>query len=320
MQLTSRDFFILDKLTRCHLTTQMVLDVTQAHRRPFTSKTNVHRRMKQLVDAGLVRHQPLATANGRRCYFLSRKAARLVFSPVEYSLVKTSKVLFSGFPITQEVHHLGVNRFVVKLEIDAARAGIEFPLFVRDGHFIYRTVIDGKSSRLQPDGTAVLIAQGKPDLFFLEFDLSTEKLQTIRTNARNTKSFADKIRKYTLFRREYPTITLGEYTFDSFRVITVCKSKQRLKNLVGLAASMNKRGMFQFITQSQYLHPVERDPQTYQDASLLHEIGFHTPEGVKTLYPASERGTGSKFDAVAADPDNTSSKFFGTSEMRTKAA
>ena len=284
MQLTSRDRFLLDRFTRYHLTARLVQHLSYAHDQPFTSLRGAQRRLKELVDNGYLKRQRLVTSGGEHCYFLTRKAARLVFTPDELDQVKSSRVLFSGFPPSQEQHNLAISRFMVKLERDVADAGIEFPLFVRDGHFTYSMMLDGKPSMLRPDGTMVLVQGGTPALFFLEVDLSTEKLETIRPNARNTRSFAEKIQKYTMFRREYPTITLGPHVCPGFRVLTVCKTQKRLENLVALAGRMGKQGMFQFLTMAQYLNQDEEVAQSFQGASLLYETGFTTPSGPTTLY------------------------------------
>ena len=284
MQLTPRDRFLLDRFTRYHMTARLVQHLSYAHDQPFTSLRGTQRRLKELVDNGYLQRQRLVTSRGEHCYYLTRKAARLVFTPDELDLVKSSRVLFSEFKPSQEQHNLAISRFMVKLERDVAGAGVEFPLFVRDGHFTYSMELDGKPSMLRPDGTMVLVQDETPALFFLEVDLSTEKLETIKPNARNTRSFAEKIQKYTMFRREYPGITLGRHVCTGFRVLTVCKTPKRLENLVALADRMGKRGMFQFLTMDQYLKQDEGGSESFKDASLLYETGFATPAGMKTLY------------------------------------
>ena len=287
MQLTPRDRFLLDRFTRYHMTARLIQHLSYALDQPFTSLRGAQRRLKELVDNGYLQRQRLVTNRGEHCYYLTRQAARLVFTLDELNLVKSSRVLFSGFKPSQEQHNLAVSQFMVKLERDVASAGVEFPLFVRDGHFTYSMKLDGKPSMLRPDGTIVLVQDGRPALFFLEIDLSTEKLETIKSNARNTLSFAEKIRKYTLFRREYPTIILGHHVCQGFRVLTVCKTQKRLENLVGLASRMGKQGMFQFLTMGQYLNQDEGGAQSPQDASLLYETGFITPAGPVTLFSPS---------------------------------
>ena len=284
MQLTPRDRFLLDRFTRYHMTSRLVQHLSHAHDQPFTSLRGAQRRLKELVDNGYLQRQRLVTSRGEHCYYLTRKAARLVFTPDELDQVKSSRVLFSGFRPSQEQHNLAISRFMVKLERDVAGAGVELPLFVRDGHLTYSMMLDGKPSKLRPDGTIVLVEDGTPALFFLEVDLSTEKLETIKPNARNTLSFSEKIRKYTLFWKEYPKIRLGRHVCPGFRVLTVCKTQKRLENLVALAGRMGKTGMFQFLTMDQYMNQDAGGSESFQDASLLHETGFATPAGLVTLY------------------------------------
>ncbi len=112
------------------------------------------------------------------------------------------------------------------------------------------------------------------------------------------KWIALKIQKYLSFHERYPTLPmeLGQRTYQcrGFRVLIICKTKERLANLVALAAKTKKKRMFHFMTLDQFLHRGTEGPQTYTDASLLTEIGFTTPKSIATLYPASERETGSQ--------------------------
>lgn len=280
MKPTHRDRFIFEKLCRYSLTAAMVADVSRVYRnargerQPYTTLRAAQMRLKTLTDHGYLKYQPLRYFKNTRCYRLARKAAKLILSPDEYQREKRSKILFADFRPSNEEHNMAISHFMVKLEIDADRAGIEFPVFARDGDSEATVEIDGRKRKLIPDATIVLVSRGDPQLFFLEVDMSTETL----------KWFAEKIRKYTLFRRDYPTITLGRHACRGFRVLTVCKSRKRLENLVALADRMKKTGMFQFLTMDQFLNQDAGGSESFQDASLLHEIGFATPAGTTTLY------------------------------------
>lgn len=183
---------------------------------------------------------------------------------------------------------MATSHFMVKLEIDADRAGIEFPVFARDGDFDATVEIDGRRRMLIPDATIVLVSRGDPQLFFLEMDMSTETLKWI----------ALKIRKYLSFHELHPTVPMEHaqrtYQCRGFRVLIICKSKERLANLVALAAKTKKKRMFHFLTLDQVIEQGTGGPQAYTDASLLTERGFTTPKSIATLYPASEHETGSQ--------------------------
>lgn len=288
MILTDRDYFIFRKLGRYHLTASMLAALSQTYRnrvgerQPFTTLQGVSRRLKQLADARLVTFQPLRCFHNTHCYRLTRKGAKLILTPEQYHREKHSKALFSGFSVQKEAHTLTTSLVAVKLEIDADRAGISLPLFVRDGDFTATVELDDKKRKLIPDGTVVLTGRGDPQLFFIEIDRSTELLST----------FAEKVRKYLAFDERHPTILLKDngqhYPCSSFRVLTFCKSDERLQNLVHITAKTarsRKHRVFHFFTLDHILNEDGLQARnSLSEASILTETGFTTPKGLSRLY------------------------------------
>ena len=279
--LNDRDRFLLAKTARYNLTAQMVKDISWLYRngagerQPFTSLQNAQRRLKQLTDAGFLRYQELRYFNNTFFYRLTRKAARAVFPPDQYDQVKTSKALFAPCRVSNESHTVSISRLMVKLELDAGAAGIDLPLFVRDGHFEYWFKEEGRRRVLRPDGSFILVLDGTPKLFFLEMDMGEEP----------TRVFARKIERYLRFHEEYPSVSMRPFLLSGFRVLVVCRGEGRGQNLLALATKAGKRkGAFHVLTMDRILNRDEDGSQTYAETNILVDPVWTRPQGRTALY------------------------------------
>ncbi len=279
--LNDRDRFVLAKTARYNLTAQMVKDISWLYRngagerQPFTSLQNAQRRLRQLTNAGFLTYQELKYFNNTFFYRLTRRGAKKVLTPDKYDQVKTSKALLAPCRVSNESHTVAVSRFMVKLELDADVAGIDLPLFVRDGHFEYWFKEEGRRRVLRPDGSFVLARNGTPKLFFLEMDMGEEV----------TRVFAEKIERYLRFHEEYPSVSMRPFLLSGFRVLVVCRGEGRLQNLLALATRAGKRkGAFHFLTMDQILNPDEGGSQTYAGTNILLDQVWTRPQGRTALY------------------------------------
>ncbi len=140
---------------------------------------------------------------------------------------------------------------MVKLELDASLFQDICRLvgFIRENHF--EVIGEGKRI-IRPDGTIFLKVNGQNFLFFLEVDRSTT---VVRSGDNTKRTFEKKIKTYSEFKHYFwhnPII----HSFEGnrgYRVLTICKTPQRLQNLLDLAKDMNKTTMFWFTTANVFL-------------------------------------------------------------------
>jgi len=244
--ITNRDIEVFKALSKYHLTGKMLYDLSQTFALPFTSLSNTRTRLLYLLQRNyLKRDQRLqkGRSNNENYYFLTRKSARF-FENLKWISHKSS--MFRPVSLLNQAHTFMISEIMVKLELDAnlLQGTCRLGGFIRENYFI----VKGDNGRIiKPDGTFFLNVNGQNFLFFLEIDRSTT---VVRSDDYAKRTFEKKIRIYSEFKNYFwqNNIIHSFEGIKGYRVLTVCISAQRAQNLINLANSMNKNGMFWFTT------------------------------------------------------------------------
>lgn len=273
MRLTPRDRFVLARQARYYLTARLLVELSQLCPQPFADVKHVQRRMLRLFQAGLVRRDRRLTT-GEYYYFLSPLGAQLAASEDEDNRF-TGRVTNRMRPAFQE-HEMMLAHVLVKLELDAAKLKVKILHLLRDGQFTATVDLDGQARRLQPDATVVLRIKGRARLFFFELDRSTERGRS--TSRIATGSFRDKVVRYSRFFDTFQNHPLlRELNVDSFRVLTICRSPERSRNLRDVAQGMGKRRMFGFTEIGKLVESAD-ESRVFREENLLSARAFTFPD------------------------------------------
>jgi len=229
----------------------MVYEISKTFKNPFTSAANARARLMQLHKAGFLRRDE-RLQKGRSCnenyYFLNRKSASF-FEELAHRGKKDR--IFTPISMGIQRHGFLISEVMVKMEKDIHefRDICQMSGFIRENGFDVR----GHDKRnLKPDGTILLKLNGHNQLLFLEADMSTTVLKSKNPNARTIER---KIATYSEFKKyfHYDEVISSVQGIYGYRVLMVCKSEERLRNLVELAQSMGKGRMFCFTTRERLL-------------------------------------------------------------------
>lgn len=249
--ITHRDMEIFLSLAKYHLTGTMVFKISKTFKEPFKSLSNTRARLGQLYGTGFLRKAKRVMENAHSnesYYFLTKKSADCV---PELEGVEKKNAVFQPRSIGRQAHSFLISEIMVKLERDRhfMRDICSFLGFIRENYF----EVKGNNRLIKPDGTIFLSVNGYNHLLFLEADRSTE---VVKSSKANKRTFQRKIEIYSEFKKNFWQDGFIHQNFADirgYRVLIVCRSEQRLQNLLTLAEAMNKGSMFWFATKDQLL-------------------------------------------------------------------
>jgi len=249
--ITPRDIEIFSALTKYHLTGRMIFDLSQTFAEPFRSITNTRARLNQLYLAGYLKRD-LRFEKGKRnnesYYFLTPKCAACL---ADLEGIEKKNTVFQPRSIARQAHSFLISQVMVKMETDLyMMKGIcQMVGFIRENHF---EVKGNDKKAIRPDGSIFVNLNGQNFLLFLEADRSTEVVNSAKPEKR---TFERKMQIYSEFKNHFwqNEIIHRFEGIKGYRVLIVCKSVQRLRNLLNLAKAMNKSSMFWFTTVEWFL-------------------------------------------------------------------
>lgn len=208
-------------MARFTLNTRLVGEACKAHGQLFGTPQALHRRLKKLCDARLLRSYPFPVSGG-----------------LAYHLGKDSRAFFgddvppracSPVRIGLQSHEFEVSRFWLKFLGDARSLQLSPQWFIRDGQL----KLNVGNRFLVPDGTILLRIRGRAHVFFLELDRST---QTSGAGGQSGAVLRDKFLGYKQHSRIKAELeTLHGVPAPSVTVITVCQNEKRLQSLLEVA-------------------------------------------------------------------------------------
>jgi len=215
-------------MTRYMLTTRLVREVCYCEGHPFASATTLFRRLDKLREAGFI-HRDRMLVTGEFYYHLSKGGAKIV--EYEYGIEMPRRACFPIKPLLQS-HEFDLSRYWIKFFDDCRKLNIPIIRFWRDGQFVFHH----RDRKLIPDGVVILRIRGKAQVFFVEMDRST---QTSGVGGQEKAVIRQKLEQYrSLSRNLYQQGELSPYRVKSMRLMMVCKTEARLKNLCTVAHDM----------------------------------------------------------------------------------
>jgi hypothetical protein len=252
LQISEFDVQLFKQLTRCYLTVDLIMEllpIFQAAVMPKT-KASAYHRLRRLYDEGYI-NRDVKLAKGKRVneyyYFLTKKGANF-FDELEH--IKPGKGILRHLEAGSQDHAFMLSDVIVQIEkaIFAATGRAALLGFIRENYFEIALPPKGKNERIKsikPDGTWFLQTNKGNHLLFLEVDLSTEPVSAVNPYR---KTFRRKIEIYSEFRKHFKQHNFINLfgKFPGYRVITVCKSPQRVISLLDTARNMGKSDMFWF--------------------------------------------------------------------------
>jgi len=179
-------------------------------------------------------------------YFLTPLAGEIFYGE-KLSKADKKSSQFQPIKVSRQEHCFLIAEIMLKMQVDAHhyRDSCKLIGFVRENNF----TVNGKEKNfLKPDGAIFLTVKEQNYLLLLEADLSTEVVESRKISG---NSIRRKIELYTEFKKyvHRHEIINSVGGINSYRVLFVCKSEQRLRNFVSLAYSMGKTRMFWFTTK-----------------------------------------------------------------------
>ena len=202
----------------------------------FSSYEALYRRLGKLRAAGFLKRGRMLW-NGEFYYYLG--VAGKAWLKENEGLALAPRSTRPCKAITQQ-HEFEVSRFMIRFLTDCQRLKIPVLSFWRDGEFaaVVRPV-DGKTSKLIPDGTVVLKIKGKARVFFLELDRGTETSGVDQTGKGVFRRKLKLYQSYLQVCHRHPF--LKGFDIHSSRVVTVCRSQARLEFLRVIAGEERLR-------------------------------------------------------------------------------
>ncbi len=228
-QKTSRDDDIMIALTRCPLTAEELLKLSQTWSQPFTSLRRVQERMKNLTTAGQLHSWRYATTGqgGARLYYkLTLEGFRTVMQDDE--MEPPTKRFFQELKPGRHRHQQALSQFIMQTYIAAHYRGIEIIDFHPEN--TYR--IECGERPLFPDARFTLaLPNGNKFTYCVELDNSTERIFSYKEN----DSITSKMQRYLVDMVGSP----------DYRVLfVVTGAKERKKNIIEVARQLTGRKDF----------------------------------------------------------------------------
>jgi len=248
-QLTETDVAILKKLTWYYLTPRLLFELLPTFEKcSIKSLRSLQMRLRTLYQQGLInRDHRFSRSQGTNeyYYFLTKQGASF-FEELEDT--KPGKGILKRLEMGSQEHAFMIAELMVKLEQDIYRSQGKVKLsgYIRENHFDIRIPAQKKDQKnvvYKPDGTVFIQNSKGKQLLFLEADLSTEPVLPVNPLR---SSFRRKIIVYTAYRNYFKHDELIRLfgSFDSYRVLMVCQTKERVASLIKAARQMGKKTLF----------------------------------------------------------------------------
>jgi len=265
-QKTLRDDDIMLALTRCPLTAEDFLALSQTWLQSFTSLRRVQERMKDLTTVGQLHSWRYATTGqggGRLYYKLTLAGYRTVMQDDE--IKPPTKRFFKEMNPGRHRHQQALSKFIVQTYIAAHHRGIQ----VIDFHPENTYRIECGERPLFPDAHfSLLLPNGKQFSYCVELDNSTERVFSYKDN----DSITSKMQRYLVDMVGTP----------DYRVLFVITgAKERRRNIVEAARQLtggNGFVPFYIVSLDDFL--------SEQDA--LFAPCFHSPQDENILLLRSQ--------------------------------
>jgi len=191
-QKTLRDDDIMLALTRCPLTAEGILSLSQTWLQPFTSLRRVQERMKDLTAAGQLHSWRYATTGqgGARLYYkLTLAGYRTIMQDDE--IKPPTKRFFHEMNPGRHRHQQALSKFIVQTYVAAHHRGIK----VIDFHPENTFKIDCGERPLFPDARFTLaLPNGDQFTYCIELDNSTESVLSYQS----ADSISSKMQRYLI--------------------------------------------------------------------------------------------------------------------------
>ena len=223
LQISHRDTEILQAVDRTPLTPNQLFKLSSTFERPFGSDQNLRRRLRQLVDANLLRSFPYAIAtNGRSpaYYRLTPNGYRTIYG-VDSPMPKRRR-----FEALSDAHHHHSNalaELVVHFSCAASRNGGQIVNFTPENS----VCIEAQPFRLFPDCTFQLVTPSKRYNFVVELDNGSER---VRSKV-DTESIERKIRGYDLHQSQWDATASDRYVV----LFVTTRTRTRLDHMMSAA-------------------------------------------------------------------------------------
>ncbi len=222
-QKTLRDDDIMLALTRCPLTAEDLLALSQTWLQPFTSLRRVQERMKDLTTVGQLHSWRYATTGqggGRLYYKLTLAGYRTVMQDDE--IKPPTKRFFKEMSPGRHRHQQALSKFVVQTYVAAQHRGID----VIDFHAENTFKIECGERPIFPDAHfKFLLPNGKQLTYCVELDNSTERVFSYKDN----DSITSKMQRYLVD-------MIGTPDYRVLFVIT--GAKERKQNIIEAARQL----------------------------------------------------------------------------------
>jgi len=199
--------------------------------KPTRSGTNIDRRLSKLFHHGYL-HRIRTDINGKLFYALTSKGAQLIADrqlPLPFNLTLLTDWEEKNRDLSHHYleHTVMVSRFFTSLICGGREhPTIQLTRYEREGEGIKEEWRSAKQSVLVfPDAFCVLhdaTKQEHPTAYFLEADRGSMRLARV----------LEKYKRYSLLHENRHA-----YGLQNFSVLTVCKSKERARNILQLAAA-----------------------------------------------------------------------------------
>ncbi|WP_298865088.1 hypothetical protein [uncultured Gimesia sp.] len=257
-QKTTRDDDIMVALTRCPLTAEELLNLSQTWLQPFTGLRRVQERMKDLTAAGQLHSWRYATTGlgGARLYYkLTLAGYRTIMQDDE--IKPPTKRFFYEMNTGRHRHQQALSQFIVQTYIAAHHRGIKVVDFHPENTFR----IDCGERPLFPDARFNLqMPNGTSFTYCVELDNSTESVLSYKS----ADSILSKMQRYLMDMVTSP---------QPYRVLfPITGSPNRLRHIV----DVSKQLMVSDKSFSPFYIVLLDDYLAHPDAFFLPY--FHSPE------------------------------------------
>ena len=210
------------------LATRLAGEVCTRLGMPFSSNHTLYRRLRKLLQSGLIGRYPILFS-GEYAYHLTRAGAELL--AVEEGIEVPTR---ATVPVAEALqrHEFCLSQFWVKFFGDCRSLKISIVDFYRDGQFVW----NAKGKEWVPDGVVIIRTNKRTRALFVEMDRST---QSSGVGGREEAAVRQKFLRYQMlngnFRKE---AVLNSRRVQAVRLVVVCLSEERLINLCRIAAEM----------------------------------------------------------------------------------
>jgi len=254
-QSETRDAHILRSLVKYPLTVDSLFRLSQTFPRPLPSVTATAKVLtrlknkKETIRAKPCLHDKKNERGAVKSYYYPTSKVRAMIP--ELSGFAASSPCFRPLSDSCHRHDMAIAEFMVNLEIAIHKnPNLKLIEYMRSGDH-RPTIQDREGERaFVPDGTIILEKNGRRQIYFLEWDNSTETLNP-RSRKRSNNHWRAKIENYDLLNRQSERDpVLAEFKPRKFKVLVLTRSRERAENIFALARSITNKQFFVIETQA----------------------------------------------------------------------